>query len=146
MWKEIMENAHLGMCTQIRLNRPWARSAKMKACVWQLYLLMCVCVYIHIYETPTRTGSSSGAAASQRKSQIWRHAEDEAMSEVLTVDAILFGLLVFSGILGNMLVIHVVRWYRIFFFVNLLICDTKWFLGWYCWYQHSVQKLNVLRK
>ncbi|KAI1890782.1 hypothetical protein AGOR_G00157160 [Albula goreensis] len=30
------------------------------------------------------------------------------MSEVLTVDAILFGLLVFSGILGNMLVIHVV--------------------------------------
>ncbi|AWP02834.1 putative C-X-C chemokine receptor type 3-like [Scophthalmus maximus] len=30
------------------------------------------------------------------------------MSEVLTVDAILFGLLVFSGILGNILVIHVV--------------------------------------
>ncbi|XP_068451001.1 olfactory receptor class A-like protein 4 [Clinocottus analis] len=30
------------------------------------------------------------------------------MSEVLTVDAILFGLLVFSGILGNFLVIHVV--------------------------------------
>ncbi|XP_036386621.1 olfactory receptor class A-like protein 4 [Megalops cyprinoides] len=30
------------------------------------------------------------------------------MSEVLTVDAILFGLLVFSGILGNVLVIHVV--------------------------------------
>lgn len=31
------------------------------------------------------------------------------MSEVLAVDAILFGLLVFSGILGNVLVIHVVR-------------------------------------
>lgn len=31
------------------------------------------------------------------------------MSEVLTVDAILFGLLVFSGILGNISVIHVVR-------------------------------------
>lgn len=31
------------------------------------------------------------------------------MSEVLTADAILFGLLVFSGILGNILVIHVVR-------------------------------------
>ncbi|XP_038135821.1 olfactory receptor class A-like protein 4 [Cyprinodon tularosa] len=30
------------------------------------------------------------------------------MSEILTVDAILFGLLVFSGILGNILVIHVV--------------------------------------
>ncbi|XP_070706436.1 olfactory receptor class A-like protein 4 [Pempheris klunzingeri] len=30
------------------------------------------------------------------------------MSEVLTVDAILFGLLVFSGILGNIWVIHVV--------------------------------------
>ncbi|XP_028301975.1 olfactory receptor class A-like protein 4 [Gouania willdenowi] len=30
------------------------------------------------------------------------------MSEVLTIDAILFGLLVFSGILGNFLVIHVV--------------------------------------
>ncbi|CAG5981113.1 unnamed protein product [Menidia menidia] len=30
------------------------------------------------------------------------------MSQVLTVDAILFGLLVFSGILGNILVIHVV--------------------------------------
>ncbi|XP_040889424.1 olfactory receptor class A-like protein 4 [Toxotes jaculatrix] len=30
------------------------------------------------------------------------------MSKVLTVDAILFGLLVFSGILGNILVIHVV--------------------------------------
>ncbi|KAM8914549.1 olfactory receptor class A-like protein 4 isoform 4-T4 [Spinachia spinachia] len=30
------------------------------------------------------------------------------MSEVLTIDAILFGLLVFSGILGNLLVIHVV--------------------------------------
>ncbi|XP_071218159.1 olfactory receptor class A-like protein 4 [Salvelinus alpinus] len=30
------------------------------------------------------------------------------MSEVLTVDAILFGFLVFSGILGNILVIHVV--------------------------------------
>ncbi|XP_041837011.1 olfactory receptor class A-like protein 4 [Melanotaenia boesemani] len=30
------------------------------------------------------------------------------MSEVLTVDAILFGLLVLSGILGNILVIHVV--------------------------------------
>ncbi|KAJ8258834.1 hypothetical protein COCON_G00178460 [Conger conger] len=30
------------------------------------------------------------------------------MSEVLTVDAILFGVLVFTGILGNMLVIHVV--------------------------------------
>ncbi|XP_029287155.1 olfactory receptor class A-like protein 4 [Cottoperca gobio] len=30
------------------------------------------------------------------------------MSEVLTVEAILFGLLVFSGILGNILVIHVV--------------------------------------
>ncbi|KAM9408203.1 olfactory receptor class A-like protein 4 [Pholidichthys leucotaenia] len=30
------------------------------------------------------------------------------MSEVLTVDAILFGLLVFSGIVGNILVIHVV--------------------------------------
>ncbi|XP_012680283.1 olfactory receptor class A-like protein 4 [Clupea harengus] len=30
------------------------------------------------------------------------------MSEVLTVDAILFGLLVFSGILGNILVIYVV--------------------------------------
>ncbi|KAF7665856.1 hypothetical protein LDENG_00129520 [Lucifuga dentata] len=30
------------------------------------------------------------------------------MSEVLTVEAILFGLLVFSGILGNLLVIHVV--------------------------------------
>ncbi|KAJ7999089.1 hypothetical protein DPEC_G00211790 [Dallia pectoralis] len=30
------------------------------------------------------------------------------MAEVLTVDAILFGLLVFSGILGNILVIHVV--------------------------------------
>ncbi|KAG7493531.1 tachykinin-like peptides receptor 86C [Solea senegalensis] len=30
------------------------------------------------------------------------------MSEVLTVDAFLFGLLVFSGILGNILVIHVV--------------------------------------
>ncbi|KAG7477585.1 hypothetical protein MATL_G00071370 [Megalops atlanticus] len=30
------------------------------------------------------------------------------MSEVLTVDAILFGLLVISGILGNVLVIHVV--------------------------------------
>ncbi|KAM3620988.1 uncharacterized protein V6R79_004522 [Siganus canaliculatus] len=30
------------------------------------------------------------------------------MSEVLTVDAILFGLLVFSGILGNISVIHVV--------------------------------------
>ncbi|CAN9511737.1 unnamed protein product [Ophioblennius macclurei] len=30
------------------------------------------------------------------------------MSEVLTIDAILFGLLVFSGILGNILVIHVV--------------------------------------
>lgn len=31
------------------------------------------------------------------------------MSEVLTVDAILFGLLVFSGIIGNILVIYVVR-------------------------------------
>ncbi|KAJ8412188.1 hypothetical protein AAFF_G00144550 [Aldrovandia affinis] len=30
------------------------------------------------------------------------------MPELLTVDAVLFGLLVFSGILGNMLVIHVV--------------------------------------
>ncbi|XP_016115704.1 olfactory receptor class A-like protein 4 [Sinocyclocheilus grahami] len=30
------------------------------------------------------------------------------MSEILTVDAILFGLLVFSGIVGNILVIHVV--------------------------------------
>nr|XP_020463452.1 tachykinin-like peptides receptor 86C [Monopterus albus] len=30
------------------------------------------------------------------------------MSEVLTVEAILFGLLVFSGILGNILIIHVV--------------------------------------
>ncbi|XP_014862169.1 PREDICTED: tachykinin-like peptides receptor 86C [Poecilia mexicana] len=30
------------------------------------------------------------------------------MSEILTVDAILFGLFVFSGILGNILVIHVV--------------------------------------
>ncbi|XP_043979106.1 olfactory receptor class A-like protein 4 [Gambusia affinis] len=30
------------------------------------------------------------------------------MSEILTVDAILFGFLVFSGILGNILVIHVV--------------------------------------
>lgn len=36
-------------------------------------------------------------------------AEDGAMSEVHTVDAVLFGLLVFSGILGNLLVIHVVR-------------------------------------
>jgi len=35
------------------------------------------------------------------------------MSEVLTVDAILFGLLVFSGILGNILVIDVVRKYII---------------------------------
>lgn len=31
------------------------------------------------------------------------------MAEVLTVDAILFGILVFSGILGNMLVIYTVR-------------------------------------
>lgn len=31
------------------------------------------------------------------------------MSEILTVDAILFGLLVFSGIIGNILVINVVR-------------------------------------
>lgn len=31
------------------------------------------------------------------------------MSKVLTLDAVLFGLLVFSGILGNMLVIYVVR-------------------------------------
>lgn len=31
------------------------------------------------------------------------------MSEVLTVDAILFGLLVLSGIIGNILVISVVR-------------------------------------
>lgn len=31
------------------------------------------------------------------------------MAEVLTVDAILFGLLVFSGIMGNILVIYVVR-------------------------------------
>lgn len=30
------------------------------------------------------------------------------MSEVLTVDAILFGILVFSGILGNILVIYTV--------------------------------------
>ncbi|XP_076003482.1 olfactory receptor class A-like protein 4 [Genypterus blacodes] len=30
------------------------------------------------------------------------------MSELLTIDAVLFGLLVFSGILGNILVIHVV--------------------------------------
>ncbi|KAI3370091.1 hypothetical protein L3Q82_024886, partial [Scortum barcoo] len=37
-----------------------------------------------------------------------REIRDDAMSEVLTVDAILFGLLVFSGILGNILVIHVV--------------------------------------
>lgn len=38
-----------------------------------------------------------------------RPVEGDAMSEVLTVDAILFGLLVFSGILGNILVIRVVR-------------------------------------
>jgi len=38
-----------------------------------------------------------------------RHAEVDAMSEVLTVDAILFGLLVFSGILGNIMVMHTVR-------------------------------------
>lgn len=31
------------------------------------------------------------------------------MPEVLIADTILFGLLVFSGILGNILVIHVVR-------------------------------------
>ncbi len=31
------------------------------------------------------------------------------MSEILTVDAIFFGLLVFSGIIGNILVINVVR-------------------------------------
>lgn len=43
------------------------------------------------------------------ESEQCHHAVDDAMSEVLTVDAILFGLLVFSGILGNILVIHVVR-------------------------------------
>lgn len=31
------------------------------------------------------------------------------MSEVLIIDAILFGILVFSGILGNMLIIYTVR-------------------------------------
>lgn len=31
------------------------------------------------------------------------------MAEVLTLDAILFGILVFSGILGNILVIYTVR-------------------------------------
>lgn len=31
------------------------------------------------------------------------------MAEVLTLDAILFGFLVFSGILGNILVIYTVR-------------------------------------
>ncbi|XP_029007164.1 olfactory receptor class A-like protein 4 [Betta splendens] len=35
-------------------------------------------------------------------------AEDDAMTRDLTVDAVLFGFLVFSGILGNILVIHVV--------------------------------------
>lgn len=46
---------------------------------------------------------------SQKESKLCRQAEDDAMSEVLTIDAILFGLLVFSGILGNISVIHVVR-------------------------------------
>lgn len=56
------------------------------------------------------SGGSSGACdVCQRISRVCHHAEDEAMSEVLTVDAILFGLLVFSGILGNISVIHVVR-------------------------------------
>lgn len=36
------------------------------------------------------------------------------MSKVLTVEAILFGVLVFSGILGNILVIYVVRKHTIF--------------------------------
>lgn len=57
----------------------------------------------------TSSSGSGTCEASQRKSKVCRHAEDDAMSEVLTVDAILFGLLVFSGILGNILVIHVVR-------------------------------------
>lgn len=53
--------------------------------------------------------------ATKRQSKACLHAEDDAMSEVLTVDAILFGLLVFSGILGNILVIHVVREHRVIY-------------------------------
>lgn len=45
----------------------------------------------------------------QRQSKACLHAVDDVMSEVLSVDAVLFGLLVFSGILGNVLVIYVVR-------------------------------------
>ncbi|MED6294897.1 Olfactory receptor class A-like protein 4 [Characodon lateralis] len=51
---------------------------------------------------------SSAPYLSQRKANSWCHAEDDAMSEILTAEAILYGLLVFSGILGNILVIHVV--------------------------------------
>ncbi|KAG8007807.1 hypothetical protein GBF38_013497 [Nibea albiflora] len=56
----------------------------------------------------TSSSGSGTCEVSHRKSKVCRHAEDDAMSEVLTIDAILFGLLVFSGILGNILVIHVV--------------------------------------
>lgn len=50
--------------------------------------------------------------------KICGHAENDGMSEVLTVDASLFGLLVFSGILGNILVIHVVSRNRIFYLLS----------------------------
>lgn len=84
-------------------------------------LFVCVCSVCACIKQQRNISSSSGAneasefvfnsytCTAQRKSKSCLHAEDDAMSEVLSVDAILFGLLVFSGILGNILVIHVVR-------------------------------------
>lgn len=66
-----------------------------------------VCAYIKHCENIS--GSRDAFEFLPKEGKLCSHAEDDAMSEVLTVEAILFGLLVFSGILGNISVIHVVR-------------------------------------
>lgn len=93
----------------------------MKPSVWWTYLFVCARSYkipwgvsaaVVVQMKPWCVSPRSPTLSTLRKSKLCRCAEDDAMSEVLTVDAILFGLLVFSGILGNILVIHVVRLYR----------------------------------
>lgn len=82
---------------------------------------VCVCACLHKRknwcirrevvgsDTHSHTHSYDGQKIHWKRDRGLEAEEEEDMAEVLTLDAILFGILVFSGILGNILVIYTVR-------------------------------------
>lgn len=96
---------------RLRLMEPENPLLRVRLFIWAH-----VCVYIRSWCEPSTVIRPviSRARWTERRQTDWetngRETDGQTdMSEVLTVDAILFGLLVFSGIIGNVMVINVVR-------------------------------------